>query len=117
MTRGALRAVVCAAVLLAGGAAWSQDTAPAPLPEPSAQQRQTMAEIHRKMAECLASTRPFSECRNEMHASCQQRLGQTGCPMMGGMGLGMGMGRGMRGRMGPGPGTAPGQPGTPAPNP
>jgi len=71
-----------------------------------------MAEIHRKMAECLASTRPIAECRDEMRTSCQRRLGQTGCPMMGGMGAGMGHGR-MGGGMRPGGGMMPGTPEVP----
>lgn len=34
--------------------------------EPSAQDRARMADAHQKMAECLRSTRPVKECRNEM---------------------------------------------------
>jgi len=72
------------------------------------EQRQQMAETHRKMAECLVSTRPFAECRAEMHASCQANHAD-GCPMMGGPmgpgGMGRGMGMGMR--QGPGAMDAP----------
>lgn len=65
---------------------------PPPVPaDPTPSQRQGMAAIHRKMAECLASERPFAECRAEMHASCQTTLGAQGCPMMQGGGMGPGM--------------------------
>jgi hypothetical protein len=89
--------------MVASGVALAQSPAPA---DPSAEQRQKMAEIHRKMADCLVSERPIAECRAEMHASCQSMMGADGCPMMG-MGPGM-MGRGrMGGGMMPG---APPQP-------
>lgn len=101
-------ALVVAAALCAGGAAMAADPALPPLADPTPEQRQAMAEVHRKMAECLVSTRPFEECRAEMHASCQaQHMG--GCPMMGGP-MGPGMGRGMHG-----PGMMGGAPPAPAP--
>lgn len=73
-------------------------------PAPSAEQRQKMAEVHQKMAECLRSSRPMSECRAEMANTCQEMMGDAGCPMMGqgpgGMGPGMmGHGHGMGGGM------------------
>jgi hypothetical protein len=97
-------ALTLAAVLLASGAAFAEDPAPPPPADPTTEQRQQMAETHRKMAECLASTRPIAECHAEMHASCQANHMQ-GCPMLGAP-MGGGMGRGMR--HGPGAmGTAP----------
>jgi hypothetical protein len=73
---------------------------------PSAEQREKMAAVHQKMAECLRSDRPMSECRAEMDKSCQEMMGDSGCPMMGagqgGMGPGMmghGKGSGMHGGM------------------
>jgi len=60
---------------------------------PSKEQRQQMATVHQKMAECLKSDKPMSECKSEMMKSCQEKMGKDGCPMMGQMG-GM-MGKGM----------------------
>jgi hypothetical protein len=64
-------------------------------PELTAEQRQKMADIHEKMAACLRSDRPLSECRQETMQHCQALMGQEGCPMMGGM-----MGSGMKHRGG-----------------
>jgi len=80
---------------------------------PTAEQRQKMADIHQKMAECLRSDRPIADCRSEMAAGCHDVLGAGACPMMGkgpgGMGPGMGMGSG--GMMhGPPPSTTPAPP-------
>jgi hypothetical protein len=108
--RTSLRIVLATAIVTfsIGGIARAAETAaPAPA-DPTPAQRQLMAAIHRKMAECLASERPFAACRAEMHASCQTTLGTRGCPMMqgGGMGPGMGRGRMHGGGMGQGaPGT------------
>lgn len=89
------RVVVFATALCIGTAAMAADPAPPPGADPTPEQRQAMAAVHRKMAECLVSTRPFEECRAEMHATCQaEHMG--GCPMMGGP-MGQGMGRGMHG--------------------
>jgi len=106
-------ALAAAIAVFASGVAWSQEATPTPPADPSPEQRQTMAELHRNMADCLASTRPIAECRAEMRAGCQQKLGQQGCPMMGAMGAGMGPGMG--GGMMPGRGMMPGGPGGPAP--
>ena len=48
----------------------------------TASQRQSMANIHEKMAACLRSERPLSACHQEMMTACK---GESGCPMMGGM--------------------------------
>lgn len=98
-----------AAALVASGPAFAADPAQQGVADLSKDQRQKMAEAHRRMADCLESDRSWAECHAEMHATCRQQMGGQGCPMMGGgMGPGphggMGMGRGM----GPGPGTAPG---------
>jgi hypothetical protein len=83
------------AAQLAAGAAAAADPPPAG-GDPTPAQRQQMAALHRKMADCLASERPVSECRSEMHSGCVAALGPQGCPRMGGMGM---TGRGaMRGR-------------------
>lgn len=87
------------AMFAIGGMARAAETPPPAPADPTPAQRQEMAAIHRKMAECLVSERPFAECRAEMHPSCQTTLGVHGCPMMqgGGMGPGMMGGRGMHG--------------------
>jgi hypothetical protein len=64
-------------------------------PEFTAEQRQKMADVHEKMAVCLRSDRPLSECRQETMQRCQDIMGQAGCPMMGSM-----MGSGMKHRGG-----------------
>jgi hypothetical protein len=52
-------------------------------PALTTEQRQKMAGLHDKMAVCLRSTRPLSECRQEMMAGCKEALGKEGCAMMG----------------------------------
>ncbi len=49
----------------------------------SKEQRQKMADVHQKMAECLRSDKPVGECRSEMMKQCRETMGPTGCPMMG----------------------------------
>lgn len=89
------------AIALAAGGAGAQDAAkPAP-GEPTAAQRHQMAEIHQKMADCLASERPIGECRTQMQADCQQAMGAQGCPMLMGAGHGMMAGGMMGGGMMP----------------
>jgi hypothetical protein len=96
-----------ATAILASGSAMAADPAkPAPA-DPSPEQRHKMAEIHQRMADCLASTRPMAECRGEMQKSCQE-MGKGACSMMdGNIGTGM-MGGGMMQGQGLG-----GNPGTP----
>lgn len=72
-------------VLLAACQTAQADSAPAAGPD-----RKAMAERHRKMAECLDSDKPLSECHKLMGP---------------GMGMGKGMGMGM---MGGGPENCPG---------
>jgi hypothetical protein len=108
--------VVAALVLAWSGPARAAEPKKAPA-APTAEQRQKMAEVHEKMAECLRSDRPIGECRREMARACNETLGADGCPMMGkgpgGMGPGM-MGPGVgQGQMMQGPQT--GTPPTPAP--
>jgi hypothetical protein len=99
-----------AALALAwAGSAGAAEPKQAPSPTPSAEQRQKMAEVHQKMADCLRSDRPIAECRSEMASACHDMLGAGSCPMMGkgagGMGPGM-MGGGM-GHTTPAPPDAP----------
>ena len=66
--------------------------------EPTKEERQSkadmmdkMAEMHKKMAECLRSDKPMSECREQMMKDCP--MAKSGrCPMMDEMGGMHGMG-------------------------
>ena len=59
-------------------------------PEFTTEQRQKMADLHEKMASCLRSDRPMSECHQEMMKGRKDAVGKDSCPMMGGkMGHGM----------------------------
>lgn len=40
--------------------------------EMSAEKRKSMAEKHQKMADCLKSDKPMSECKKEMMANCSE---------------------------------------------
>ncbi len=69
-----------------------------PTQDPTKEERQTWAERHekmagvqKKMAECLRSEKPLSECREEMKEECPMAK-DGNCPMMEGM-KGMGMGK------------------------
>ena len=54
------------------------------------EQRAEMATRHEKMAECLRSDKPMSDCHKQMQAGCKeggcpmmgQKMGHKGCPMM-----------------------------------
>lgn len=59
-----------------------------PPPAPSKETRAKMAAVHEKMAQCLRSEKSLDDCREEMWKSCQDLMGQQGCPMMD-MGMGM----------------------------
>src|SRR5690348_10516473 len=69
------------------GYALAQDKGgtPTKAPQITAEQRSKMAEAHEKMASCLRSDRPLSECHDEMMKSHNSTSGGD-CPMMGGMG-------------------------------
>lgn len=54
-------------------------------PQMTVEQRSKMAEAHEKMATCLRSDRPFSECHDEMMRT-HESTGMGDCPMMGGKG-------------------------------
>ena len=60
-----LGAAAALALVLAGPAR-AAEPKKAPPPAPSAEQRQKMAEVHQKMAECLRSDRPIAECPGMM---------------------------------------------------
>src|ERR1035437_9355343 len=60
------------------------------MPTMTTEQRQKMAVTHEKMAACLRSDKPISDCHEEMRKACKETSGKDGCPMMGGkMGHGM----------------------------
>ena len=87
--------IVLCAVATLGNFAVAAENASKPAgakspPEVTTEQRQKMAGLHEKMATCLRSDRPMSECRQEMMKGCKDTMGKDGCPMMGGkMGHGM----------------------------
>jgi len=94
MFRGSSRslALLGGLSLLAGSALAAGATEPGKPAPPTAEQRSKMAEMHRRMADCLASDRSIDECRAEMQASCAQ-IGYAGaCGMMAGGGHRMGGG-------------------------
>jgi hypothetical protein len=98
MTRFTIRcfAFVLGIALLSNAALAAEPGAGAAV-DPTPAQRQTMAEIHRKMADCLVSKSPIAECRADMQKNCVAIMGQNGCPMMmGTMGTGGGMMHGAR---------------------
>ncbi len=70
-----------------GGYALAQDKGgtPTKAPQLTAEQRGKMAEAHERLAACLRSDRPLSECRDEMMKS-HESMGMGDCPMIGGMG-------------------------------
>jgi len=59
---------------------------------PTKEMREKMASLHEQMAACLRSDKPISDCRSQMMKSCQEMMGDQGCPMMehGTMGSGTG---------------------------
>ena len=75
-------------VAMLAGSALAEDkgTTQTKAPQMTTEQRGKMADLHEKMAACLRSTRPISECHDEMMKGCQETMGTGGCPMMGGMG-------------------------------
>jgi hypothetical protein len=89
--------LIAGITLLSSGLALAQSDTAQSAPSPAA--RQQMAAVHEKMAACLKSDQPMSECRAEMWKSCNE-MKEAGCPMMDSMGGGMGPGMmgGGRGR-------------------
>lgn len=78
-----------ALTLIIGSSAFAKD-AKSPhgkmtMKEPTTEQRQKMATMHDKMATCLRSDKPVSDCRNEMMQGCEEAMGKGACPMMGHM--------------------------------
>ena len=104
--------VVAGALAMAGAADDAAKTA-APDRQAMVERHEKMADLHKKVAECLKAGKPVDECHAAMAKECPMR-GSGACPMkggqcgmcmgMGGKGRGMGPGKGMgRGRgMGPG---------------
>ncbi|MGE3759937.1 MAG: hypothetical protein AB7H97_19375 [Pseudobdellovibrionaceae bacterium] len=56
-------------------------------PNVSKEDRQKMADMHTRMAECLKSDKPMRECHSEMMKGCRGMMGKEGCPMMGRRGM------------------------------
>jgi hypothetical protein len=86
-------------MIMSASAALAADPPTTNPPAPSKEMREKMAGLHEQMATCLRSDKPISECRSQMMKSCQEMMGDQGCPMMGhGM---MGNGPGQRNHMTP----------------
>lgn len=81
--------IALATLIFAASSSFAADT------KVSKEDRQKMAAMHTKMAACLESDKPMSDCQGEMMKSCKDMMGKSGCPMMG-----MGQMKGMMG--GPG---------------
>ena len=63
----------------------AQEKAEAPKPKTvSKEDRESMAKIHEKMAECLRSDKSIQDCHSSMRKDCQG-MGELGCPGMGEM--------------------------------
>ena len=76
---------LCSVIALVANLSFAAEPSPKPgrMKEPTKEQRQKMAELHEKMANCLKSDRAVSECRKEMMQSCKETMGNDGCPMGG----------------------------------
>lgn len=83
--------------LCLGGAltAHGETTPPAQTRQAMVENHKKAAEMHAKMAACLASDKTIEQCREDMAASCGTTFGAN-CPMGGGM-RGQGKGHGMMG--------------------
>jgi hypothetical protein len=79
---------VAGTVAILGFAAVAQGPMSPRHPQMTTAQRQKMADAHENMAACLRSDRPASECHDDLMKACQQTMGASTCPMMGGMGPG-----------------------------
>ena len=78
------KVIALAAIALAvtsAGVGFADDSATTSSP-PTPQMREKMAALHEKMAQCLRSTRPFDECRNQMRQQCHEHLEERNCAMM-----------------------------------
>ena len=54
------------------------------MPAMTTEQRQKMAVAHEKMASCLRTEKPLSDCHEEMMKTCKDSMDKGGCAMMGG---------------------------------
>jgi hypothetical protein len=52
-------------------------------PAPSKEMRAKMATLHERMAACLRSDKPLSECRADMMKDCHGMMTTRDCSMMG----------------------------------
>jgi len=92
MTRTRQFGLIAAIALISVGPACAADPQKGAPSDPSPEVRLQMADVHKKMAACLESERPMADCRAEMMKSCQTLMGESGCPMMGSMGMRHGSG-------------------------
>jgi hypothetical protein len=85
---------IVALVLACAAPAVAADPPASAPADPGPEARRHMAQVHKKMAACLESTRPMAECRTEMLGNCRSLMGESGCPMMGPGMMHGGMGHG-----------------------
>lgn len=103
------------ALALAGAADDAAKTA-APDRQSMIERHEKMADLHKKVAECLKAGKPVDECHAAMAKECPMR-GSGACPMKGGQcGMCSGMGPGKGRGMGPGKGMGRGRGMGPAAN-
>ena len=76
--------VVCMSGQLCLADDMGKKNSPMKMPTMTTEQRQKMADAHEKMALCLRSEKPFSDCHEEMMKACKEGMGKDGCPMRGG---------------------------------
>jgi hypothetical protein len=76
-------AIASVLLIIGAGAAIAADPPAANHPAPSKEMREKMATVHEQMAACLRSDKPIADCRSQMMKSCQDTMGEQGCPMMG----------------------------------
>lgn len=79
---------IVAMVMCHGGMAFAADKKPAEKAAPKAwttEQREEMAKAHEAMAVCLRSTKSIEDCHHEMMKTCEEKMGEHSCPMMGEM--------------------------------
>lgn len=81
--RRAANVIASVLLIMGASAALAADPPPADHAAPSKEMREKMATVHEQMAACLRSDKPVADCRSQMMKSCEDTMGEKGCPMMG----------------------------------
>ncbi len=82
-SRRAGSAIATVLLIMGASAVFSAEPPAATHPAPSKEMREKMASLHEQMAACLRSDKPITDCRSQMMKSCQDTMGDKGCPMVG----------------------------------